>query len=199
MAVVTDATGVANLALQKVGGKKLTTLGSDGTRNDDALDLIYSDTLKEVARIIPWNCLIKRVALVANAGTNLSDYTYMYDVPADMVRILDIENDDTVMYSWEGPYIYCSIEDAELRYIANITTVSQWDSLFLEAFTSRLAAKIAYRLTGKEQLVQIWLQDYMFQLGAAINAGVTERGVASDVMLAFVQNMLMLGKNDSEE
>lgn len=83
-----------------------------------------------------------------------SGWTYQYALPADF-QLLAVLNscacwdfygaggDD---YQLMGGYLYCEQEQAVIQYVKNQPDCTQWDSLFADAFTYKLAAAISTNL-----------------------------------------------------
>lgn len=74
--MATDNVSIANLAIKKLGGRKITSLTQSGSNEASAINDVYNDILDEVLSEHPWSFAQKRVAL---------DYT----VPDDKTRTID--------------------------------------------------------------------------------------------------------------
>lgn len=90
------------------------------------------------------------------------DWGYVYDLPADCLKplgILDEEFTEHAEYEWlrEGSIIYCSVEDAALRYIKKETTVTKYSSNLAEAIAYRLAWLTCLSITGSSGM-RTWLE-----------------------------------------
>lgn len=86
------------------------------------------------------------------------DFDWAFALPADYLKALDWNGKPggTSRADWEivNGYIYSNDaeENAELRYTAQITTVTQWPSSFIQAFAHALAAAMASKLAVDQTL-----------------------------------------------
>ncbi|MEN6430906.1 MAG: hypothetical protein ABFC80_08740, partial [Coriobacteriales bacterium] len=87
----------------------------------------------------------------------LTAFEYAYIVPADCLRISKVlcedqasEDDPGQPYKLEGIAIYCDDEVTVLKYVYQETDPTVWDRLLRTAVAHRLAAEIAYQVTGEE-------------------------------------------------
>jgi len=90
------------------------------------------------------------------------DWDYVYDLPSDCLKPLQILNDEfgeSTDYEWlrEGTFIYCTVVDAALRYTEKVTTVTGYSSDLVEAIAYRLAWLTCIPITGSGTLRQ-WLE-----------------------------------------
>jgi hypothetical protein len=92
----------------------------------------------------------------------IGDYSegYVYDVPADLIKPISLTPegyDFEEMGSGNSRRILTTIEDAILVYTAQITTVSEFSSEFIEAYWTRMAAELAMPITeDKETVKAMW-------------------------------------------
>lgn len=245
MTTLTTSTQIANLALALCGvTKQLTTLGSDGTTEDDVANLFYAPTRDELIELYPWAEYLEHRPLVLTAGyyefnqeyaydpisitgiTNANpavvtsgthsfvtgDYVYIYDVsgmtevnrdlPFHITKVLattfqltGIDSTNWTAYSsggkcykaeplskYQDGFVYdlpsdfayaidldsshdfelkgiagavkllTVADDAVLKYIkTDFADISKWTSLFINAFVSRLAIKLAIPIVGTRE------------------------------------------------
>jgi hypothetical protein len=115
----------------------------------------------------PWNFATKRASLPALATAPTWGFKKAYQLPSDYLRMIELE-DDTVTWKVEGKTIVCD-QSAPLNilYIAQITDVVQFTSLFEETLTERLAAELAVPITKKIDIRNGFLQTYIEKLSEA--------------------------------
>lgn len=183
---VTDDVGWVNLALARLGQGQLSTI-DDNTRDGKIAKLSYEDTRNEVMRSFAWSCLITRADLVANVGTNDTEFQYMYDKPSDFIRALEIEGDPDIPFRIEGALIYTDQATANLRYVKKDTTVTNWDPLLLEAIVLRLATKMCYRVTQSIQLMTILAQEYILTITTAVRTALVEQKEEAMELIQYLQ------------
>lgn len=207
MAITTDLQ-LANAALYRVGAKEITAL-DDGSRNANVVNALFDSTRDEVARILPWSCLLERAALTEETvATNESnEFDYMYDLSelsSACLRTVDINGNEAIVYRVEGQYLYTDQQNAVLRYIAQPAADSEgdWDSLLIDAIIARLASKIALRVSGDVQLGAVLGQEYVAMLGLAVKVeAVIQMNNLTD-LVTFMQDVspaFLFMQNSSRE
>lgn len=163
---------IANAALIAIGSEKI----NDLTESNEAARLCnarYEDVLDAVLEEYPWNCTITRaVDVAADVTAPDTDYDYRYQLPTVpyCLRLLAVYKDGTALTSWQisGRYVECDEEaPVTLKYIGRITDPNQIDPIIREAISARLAAEIAYKLTGSKALAEGQWQIYQFKLKKA--------------------------------
>lgn len=137
-------------------------------RNITSMD----EKTKEAKKCKQWYDLVRR-SLLTNLNASFSikraplaeftDYVPVYGygkayvLPRDLLQVLNLGNPlDDRLYQIEGEYFYCdeSIKNVNIRYIADITDVTKFDSDFCDCFALKLAEKICLPLTEDEQKTQ---------------------------------------------
>lgn len=89
--------------------------------------------------------------------TDFFGYGKAYVLPRDLLQVLNLGSPlDDNLYQIEGQYFYCneSIKQVSIRYIADITDVTKFDSSFCDCLALKLAEKICLPLTEDEQKTQ---------------------------------------------
>jgi hypothetical protein len=93
----------------------------------------------------------------ASAGTATKSpawgHSFLYALPSDFLALAYPEL-LTMDFRIEGGTFICSEADPNIEYIAQITTVTLMDPLFVSAFAALLAARLALPLTGRSQIKQ---------------------------------------------
>ena len=144
--------GVCNSALLKVGAEQISSF-TDNTRASNTCAAIYSILRDEVMRASPWRFALEQFVLaVPNATTPLFGYTSAYDIPASVLRVLDVADTRSGLRSanWQ---IFCNKPDGinTLSIIRN-TDPTSWDAQFAEVLAWRLAMNLALALVQSTQL-----------------------------------------------
>ena len=106
---------------------------------------------------MPAHCLQRRFPIPVR-------WSYRYQIPSDYIAARLIENPagltaDAVPYRIEnaGDETLClltNVDEASLVYTYDISLVALFSMKFVEAFALALAARIAYKLSGKTSLVK---------------------------------------------
>lgn len=94
--------GIINLALSKLGPKRISSLTEDSVQATAAV-AVWEYVVKEVLESRDWRFAKERVALVQNTTAPVSKYTYAYTLPADFLRLTRDTKADPVVYA-SGSY-----------------------------------------------------------------------------------------------
>jgi hypothetical protein len=146
---------IANAALIMVGESTIASL-TDETKSARVCNHRYASVRDAILRRHPWNCATKRVDLGAVlAGTDVPafGYTYAYQLPADFLRVVQLQELDEP-YKVEGRKFLTNVNPAKIIYIYKITDVSAMDSLLTEAISAQLASEIAKSIGGSETMAR---------------------------------------------
>ena len=135
-------TDLCNDALAQIGHNFITNIDDDD-RPATVCKRFYDTTRDEVLRQHLWNFAITRQILVQDLTPALSEFSFTYNLPADALRALRIGSTDVVPWKLERRKIHTDESVVTLTYIARIEDPVQWDTLFYNAFATRLASKLA--------------------------------------------------------
>lgn len=80
----------------------------------------------------------------------LTEYDYLFSLPSDIIRIHRIVGCITG-YERNSSYLLTNDDTISLEYIASITTVSLFPSVFVDALATKIGAEIAYSLAKKPE------------------------------------------------
>ncbi len=171
--MATSEVDICNSALNLIGASTILALTED-SKVGRICNQRYPHVRDSVFRSHPWNCLIKRTALPADANSPEWEFAYAYTLPADCLRVLKLEYLDSV-YQVEGRKIVTD-ESAPLKiqYVSLITDPMQYDQLLVEAIASRLASDISYPIIGSNTLSAQMMDIYMMKLSEARFVDATE-------------------------
>lgn len=163
-----DKIEIINLALARIGVASIERIdeASEAARQCNAF---YDHVRRTVLRKYPWSFASKRVAL-ALLPEKPDAYTYAYRQPSDALYVRRLYQKgsckpwDNKHYKCtadkEGRVIYTRVEFAEVEYTADITDTSLFDDGFIEALSWKLAAEVAFTLTGKQDIAANAIQGY---------------------------------------
>ena len=148
---------ICSNALRRLGDDPITSL-TDDTERARLCNAFYQDSRDLVLRSHPWNFAITRASLAQLSNTPAYGYNYMYALPTDpyCLRVLEMEYADYIFKiendATNGRVLVTNESTAKILYIARITNPTLFDSMFVETLTSKLAADLAYPITGSVQL-----------------------------------------------
>ena len=177
---------ICNIALTSLGDQRIVSL-SDNNERARLCSARYDDVRDAVLRAYPWNCALKRAELAPSVATPAWGYSYIYPLPSDCLRVIDVEGYE-VPYEVEGRNILTDASTVKLLYLAKVTDASQYDSLLVQAIGTRLAMEIAEPLTGRRDLRQDLTAKYQAVLAEARSVDTAERSlpvtIESDVFVS---------------
>jgi len=165
---------IVNHALGLIGDDVILSLGDDSKRARLG-SLLYADTRDAVLRAHPWNFALARAQLGRLAAAPAFGYAYQYQLPSDpyCLRVLSLSATN-LLYAVEGRVLLTNESTASIRYIARLSDPAQFDPLFVEALSTRLASEMAYALTGNAELVKVLSQVYGDKLAEAAQRDAAE-------------------------
>lgn len=180
-----DALGLINLALMRIGERAIADVAADSTTARVASQF-FRHSVDEVTTENQWTFAKKRAQLTyidpesQGAPTNLSGYEFMYNVPADALRILSMVEDEQFII--ESGLIYSNAENPTIVYLATLVTEGDTGAgedkftipgglppKFLEATACRLGMKIGTKIGADGQIMGMLAQEYRFLLQQAMN------------------------------
>jgi hypothetical protein len=177
---------IVNGALARLGDDVILSLSDDSKRARLA-NLLYADVRDTVLRAHPWNFATARAQLGQLVAMPAFGYTHQYQLPSDpyCLRVLEMDNPGYT-FKIEGRVLLTDEDPCYIRYIARITDPAQFDATFTEALSARLAAEMAYALTGHASLAEAMWKLYELKLREARGMdgleGTTDPFVSDDLL-----------------
>lgn len=143
---------ICSAALVMLGDKPIASL-TESTDRARSVANVYPTERLAFLRAHPWNCAIKRENLAPDTTAAKFDSYARFELPPDCLRVLSVGTEDDLPggYRIEGRFILYPDTVAPLRYVADISE-SSWDSSMVHAMEVRIAAKLAYAITGSATL-----------------------------------------------
>lgn len=149
-----SVTSICNEALALVGAERINAIGDSNDRARACADH-YEAARDEVLESYDWNCAGALASLAADPDAPDWGFDYRYQQPAGCLKVREIngERDFGDTYKVLGRYIHTDAgEPLEIRYTAVVSDVTQMPPSLRSVIAARLAAKIAYAVTGKANL-----------------------------------------------
>jgi hypothetical protein len=159
-------TSIANAALTLLGERRINDL-DENSKTANVLKERFDEVRDALLRRHPWSFATVRDELAANTTDPTWGYDFAYSLPADLLRLLEVENPGAWPYRVEGSKIVTDIA-APLRivYTRCVTVVNEMDVLFRQALAADLASDVAEAITGDNNKID--------QLAAIVNAKIRE-------------------------
>jgi hypothetical protein len=145
---------IANRALGKVAANPIVDFGDD-TPSSRAISRAYPVVLDAVLREHLWNFAIRRTSLPESSPAPVWKYEKAFQLPSDYLRLLEIEGQMDGYGDWQVVARRIEINASaplNITYVARVLDVNEWDTMFREAFATRLAAEISEELTNDTTL-----------------------------------------------
>lgn len=175
-------TGICNLALQKLGAKRIDDIDQD-TRNAIECKECYELLRDKELRAHRWIFATKEVSLApltVPPAVLAFSRDYVYQLPSDCLRLLPPQHADG-NYNWRdwiraGNKVY-SDEGDELviNYIARVEDPSEFDSTFVEALACKIAHHLCWALLNSNTRKADIEKEYKMALNEAKRTNALER------------------------
>jgi hypothetical protein len=163
---------ICNNALIKLGASRIVALTED-SKNARLCNQIYDQTRDAVLRDHFWNFAMKRVELAELTSTPSFQFDVEYQLPADCLRVLRMEDTD-MTFKVEGRKLLTNESTAKILYISRVSDPNEFDALFIEAFSARLAWELCYAITENNTLLQLTQAAYRDKISEARTADAQE-------------------------
>jgi hypothetical protein len=156
MASVVD---VINKALDLLGHGAITSLG-DGTKAANLATRDWPLVRDLVLRDHPWNFAVKRSTTAPLVEAPAWGFSYQHEFPSDLLRLLEIRDLRADEYQIEGNKILTDESVLYLRYIRQVTDPNEYDALFIDTVSLRLAYEMCESLTQSNTKRELLWRDY---------------------------------------
>lgn len=184
---------IANLALTKLGSASKITALTDNSVAAIAINSVYEMCRLAELRAHYWYFAIKRTQLPASAVAPSWGYSVAYPLPADFVRLVqvnefalvpalyDYNTADASAYTVETNTdgvlsILCNYNaPLKVRYVWNAPDEGTYDPCFNMAFASRLAYETCEQITGSTSKREQAKDDYKEAIKMAVKVGAIEK------------------------
>lgn len=177
-----DSIEICNVALRRIGVTEIERM-DEASEPARACSRFYDFTRRNVLQRFPWTFATRRVQL-ARVDEKAPDFEYVYQYPKDALAVrlmyndsftgLPKKNEYRIMSSNTGRKIYTNIENAWLEYTADVKDTSLFDDQFVEALSWKLAAEMAYSLTGNMNIANNCVQAYNVYMVEAAGSDAAE-------------------------
>jgi hypothetical protein len=166
--MATTEVEICNDALIIVGANKISDL-SDNTKEAILCNEQYSKVRDQLLQSHPWNFAICRAEIAADVSlpTGWWDWEYAFTIPANCLRILQTESEDSTDWSVEGSKIFSNTSPLRIKYIKKETDVTKFSKGFEMALAYAIADRIGYALTQSSTLMSKIKIDFENRLSEA--------------------------------
>lgn len=169
---------ICNRALQKVGASLIRAI-DENSPSAKACNAMWESLRRAELRAHFWSFAIKRKELAALSEAPLFGKAYQYSKPSDFLRIAQpdqCDNDFFRDYQIEGSVIVSDRSGSlQLRYVADITDTTLFDSMFVEALACKMAIELCEPITQSNTKKQTLLAEYRYAIAEARRTNAIER------------------------
>lgn len=139
---------ICNIALSKIGAAKITAMSD---KSDISLQNIYNQARDGLLIKYPWNFARAREELTPNDEAPAFEWAYAYDLPMDFIGRPELYN-SKAEFIIEGLTLLCNDDKIQLKYTAQVTDVTMYNSLFIECLILGVASELAVIITNDQRL-----------------------------------------------
>lgn len=145
---ISDWTDVCNRALAKIGKNSIESL-TDGSPQQKQCVAFLSEAIIEILDTYSYQAPVKEIQLAMSVDTPLTTYAYQYPLPADLLRIEEVNTNET-SFVIEGNNIKTDAEEVYLKYSAMPENPATMPQHIIRAISTNLALKICIPLIKDE-------------------------------------------------
>ena len=147
-------TELANLALAKLGAKRINDLDTDTTIEADECRTHFTTLRDALLRSHLWRFAKTRAVLSEDATAPAFGYAHAYNLPADFLRLWpNVFVEGT--YALEGTQLLTNATAASIIYIRQVTDPTLFDPLFVSVFVLELAIALSMAIGQDKSLRQL--------------------------------------------
>src|SRR5258708_3535051 len=155
MATATSDVAICNLALQKLGARRITSLTEDSP-DARSMNACYTQERDREVECHPWRFAIKRAQLAASSVAPAFWFANAFPLPADTLTLLVPRWRLQLDWQVENHYGQLAVltNDAaplKVRYCAQITDPTLFPTSFVEALACRLAMHTCEEITQSNE------------------------------------------------
>lgn len=187
------AVQICNIALAKIGSDSFITSLDDDTKSARHLSIFYAPIRDSLLRSHLWRFARKQYQLAPLVNAPLFDGGYYFQMPVDCLRVVQPDEDYFGRYgrwSVEGNKILAYTNVLNIVGIDRVTDESLFDSIFVEAFATKLAHELCLPLAQSESLKAALKQDMREIIIRAAHVGATEQDSQK-----FISETLIMAHN----
>lgn len=167
-------TAVCNMALSKLGSKKISNVETENSVEAIQCRLHYESTRDALLRSFYWPFAAARSTLTENASEPDFEWDNQFDLPDDFLSFRSIHDNDLINPSRrsaaiEGSLFLTNESTVEMRYTKKVTTVSEFDPLFIQVLILQLAINLI-SLPGANAKIKESIKDDLKRILPSVRA-----------------------------
>lgn len=175
MQTATSEVEVVNMALRQIDIDSLLSL-SDTGKTARVCRTFWPVVRDTVMRSFYWNFATKRDLLSEVLPAPAWGHAHSYPKPADMLRLIEINEDREIPWRIEGGFIVTDISSPiQVRYIRRELDVGLWDPDFITAVAARMALMLCRPLARDQQVKEDAKEHWQQAIQEAVSVDSTEQ------------------------
>lgn len=163
-------TELCNQALGRIGALQIDNFDTDPSVQAVQCRLHYAQARDALLRSHWWRFASARVALTESSTAPDFEWDNQFALPDDLLAFKSVFEDNNTpnrntrrSYALEGNLLLTNEDEAEIRYVKQVTDVALFDSLFTEVLVLQLALKLIMPL-AQDKVARRDLQDELLVL-----------------------------------
>lgn len=186
MTLAISEVSVCNVALVELGQDPISSLSQD-TKNARLCNAVFAICRNEVLEGHAWAFATKTAELASIDGNEdvMGEYTYLYQRPADFLKILRGE-DWKQEFEIRDAYLMANDEPLRIKYIFENTNTGTWSASFAQCLSKRIKASIAYAVTRSNTVAAEAKAEYVSALREARYNDAHKRSPENPVLDSFI-------------
>jgi hypothetical protein len=140
---------IANLTATLIGGQARIVSPDDNRVLARTIKAVWDMQRRATIRDGEWNFACQRAGLPALAQVPPYPFGYVYALPSEALKFIELIDDPRDDYRLEGRQILSnSAPPLNIRYCVDVPAPEDWDEMFADAFAKRVAWTIGKRIAG---------------------------------------------------
>lgn len=145
---------ICNASLVALGEDPITSL-SDATKRASLCALRYDGVRVGVLEGYPWHCATSRALLPALIDVPLFGYANAFQLPADCLRVIKLDNDEDGPWIVEGRTLLCNASaPLGIIYIFDLTDTTRMAPMLRDVIALELAVDLCEALNQSDTRIQ---------------------------------------------
>lgn len=168
---------ICNTALNRLGANTITSF-TENSKEARLCNAEYQGIKDQLLRAHPWNCAISRAELAQDSIPPSFGFTYQYTLPTDpyCLRVLQMET-EVINFKVEGRKLLTNESTAKIMYIGRVQDSEEFDALFIDTLSARIAFEFSFNITGSRTLQTDLFSLYSEKLALARSFDAQESGI----------------------
>jgi len=184
--VADSVVDICNAAMVALGEDPIVSL-NDTTKRASLCALRYDCVRQGVLRSHLWSCARGRAQLPALATAPPFGYQTAFQLPADCLRLFELEDDETWDWVVEGQQVLCNCDPPlNIIYVRDLTDTTVMDAMLRDVIALELAVDLCQPLAqsaDKQKLIQARLDDVRAKAQTASAQEISPREWDEDIWL----------------